>query len=121
MKRVGPKAKIEAWGLRIWQLAREANDGRIWQLAREANDGRIWQLGREANDGRIWQLGREANDGRIWPEDIIGQGRVIWPKGHRAPEGTKSAIKIWCGELAPTWSQVGIAATPIEEGHSAWL
>ncbi|MBW0558758.1 hypothetical protein O181_098473 [Austropuccinia psidii MF-1] len=27
-----------------------------------------------------------------------GQGIMIWPKGHRAPEGS---IKIWCGQLAP--------------------
>ncbi|MBW0467365.1 hypothetical protein O181_007080 [Austropuccinia psidii MF-1] len=58
---------------------------------------------------RIRELAREANDGRIWP------------KGHRAPEGAKLAIKIWCGQLAPTWSQVGITATPTEEGHSLWL
>ncbi|MBW0460398.1 hypothetical protein O181_000113 [Austropuccinia psidii MF-1] len=68
-----------------------------------------------------WGLAMEANDGRIWPDAIIGQGRVLWPKGHRAPEGAKLAIKIWCGQLVPTWSQVGIAATPIEEGHSLWL
>ncbi|MBW0529485.1 hypothetical protein O181_069200 [Austropuccinia psidii MF-1] len=81
----GPKRKIEGWGLRIWELA------------------------------------REANDGRIWPEVIIGQGRVIWTKGHRAPKGAKLAIKIWCGQFAPTRSQVAIAATPIEEGHSLWF
>ncbi|MBW0497943.1 hypothetical protein O181_037658 [Austropuccinia psidii MF-1] len=55
-------------------------------------------------------------------EDMeISHGRVIWPKGHRAPEGAKLAIKIWCGQLAPAWSQTGIAATPIEEVHSLWL
>ncbi|MBW0555953.1 hypothetical protein O181_095668 [Austropuccinia psidii MF-1] len=80
-----PKAKIEAWGLGIGELA------------------------------------REANDGRIWPEAIKGQGRLIWPKLHRALGGAKLAIKIWCGQLAPTWSQVGIAATPMEEGDSLWL
>ncbi|MBW0577478.1 hypothetical protein O181_117193 [Austropuccinia psidii MF-1] len=80
-----PKTKIEAWGLRIWKLA------------------------------------REANDGRIWPEAIKGQGMVIWPKCHRAPEGAILAIKIWCGQLAPTRSQVGIYATPMAEGHSSWL
>ncbi|MBW0549554.1 hypothetical protein O181_089269 [Austropuccinia psidii MF-1] len=32
-----PKKKIEAWGLRIWELAREANDGRIWP--EDINDG----------------------------------------------------------------------------------
>ncbi|MBW0528448.1 hypothetical protein O181_068163 [Austropuccinia psidii MF-1] len=87
----GPQTKIEAWGLRIWELAREANDGRIWPEA--------------------------TNDG--WA--IIGQGSVIWPKGHRAPEGANLAINIWCGQLAPTWSQVGIATTPKEEGHCLWL
>ncbi|MBW0487671.1 hypothetical protein O181_027386 [Austropuccinia psidii MF-1] len=61
------------------------------------------------------ELAREAKDGRIWHEAIKGQGRVIWQKCHRAPEGAKLAIKIWCGQLAPTWSQVGIATTPIEE------
>ncbi|MBW0580550.1 hypothetical protein O181_120265 [Austropuccinia psidii MF-1] len=71
--------------------------------------------------GDMEELAREANDSRIWPEAIKGQGRVIWPKCHGAPEGAKLAIKIWCGRLAPTWSQVGIAATPIEEGHSLWL
>ncbi|MBW0529052.1 hypothetical protein O181_068767 [Austropuccinia psidii MF-1] len=85
MRARGPKANREAWGLRIWELA------------------------------------REANDGRIWPESIKGQGIVIWPKFHRSPEGAKLAIKIWCGQLAPTWSQVGSAATPIEEVHSLWL
>ncbi|MBW0580314.1 hypothetical protein O181_120029 [Austropuccinia psidii MF-1] len=67
------------------------------------------------------ELAKEASDGRIWPEAIKGQARVIWPKCHRAPEGANMAIKIWCGQLAPTWSQVGIAATPIEEGHFLWL
>ncbi|MBW0590944.1 hypothetical protein O181_130659 [Austropuccinia psidii MF-1] len=86
-----PKTKIEAWGLRIWKLAREADDGSIWPEA-------------------IMMVGA-----------IKGQGMVIWPKCHRAPEGAKLAIKIWCGQLAPTWSQVGIAATPMEEGHSLWL
>ncbi|MBW0568489.1 hypothetical protein O181_108204 [Austropuccinia psidii MF-1] len=76
-----PKTKIEAWGLRIWELA------------------------------------TQANDGRIWPGAIIGQGSVIWPKGHRAPEGAQLAIKIWCGHLAPAWSQARVIATPIEEGH----
>ncbi|MBW0468007.1 hypothetical protein O181_007722 [Austropuccinia psidii MF-1] len=59
--------------------------------------------------GDMEGLAREAKDGRIWP------------KGHRAPEGGKLAIKIWCGQLAPAWSQVGIATTPMEEGHSLWL
>ncbi|MBW0487031.1 hypothetical protein O181_026746 [Austropuccinia psidii MF-1] len=66
MKRGGPRNKIGACGLRIWELA------------------------------------REANDGRIWPEAIKGQARVIWPKCHRAPEGAKLAIKIWCSQLTPT-------------------
>ncbi|MBW0529947.1 hypothetical protein O181_069662 [Austropuccinia psidii MF-1] len=26
---------------------------------------------------------------------------MIWPKGHRAPEGPKLAIKVWCGQFAP--------------------
>ncbi|MBW0563247.1 hypothetical protein O181_102962 [Austropuccinia psidii MF-1] len=80
-----PKTRIEAWGLGIWELV------------------------------------REANDGRLWPQAIKGQGIVIWTKCHRDPEGGKLAIKIWCGQLALTWSQVGIAATPMEEGHSLWL
>ncbi|MBW0521174.1 hypothetical protein O181_060889, partial [Austropuccinia psidii MF-1] len=28
----GPKSKTKAWGLVIWKLAKEANDGRIWPL-----------------------------------------------------------------------------------------
>ncbi|MBW0470015.1 hypothetical protein O181_009730 [Austropuccinia psidii MF-1] len=71
--------------------------------------------------GDIEELSREAKDGRIWPGAIKDQGRVIWPKCHRAPEGVKLVIKIWFGKLAPTWSQVGIATAPIEEGHSLWL
>ncbi|MBW0540249.1 hypothetical protein O181_079964 [Austropuccinia psidii MF-1] len=71
--------------------------------------------------GDMEELARESNDGTIWTEAIKGQARVIWPQCHRAPEGAKLAIKIWYGQLAPTWSQVGIAATPIEEGHSLWL
>ncbi|MBW0585019.1 hypothetical protein O181_124734 [Austropuccinia psidii MF-1] len=71
--------------------------------------------------GDMGELAREANDGRIWPGAIKGQGRVIWPKCHRAPEGAKLAITIWCGGSAPAWSQLGIAATSIEEGHSLWL
>ncbi|MBW0583101.1 hypothetical protein O181_122816 [Austropuccinia psidii MF-1] len=75
----------------------------------------------EARGLRVRKVARKANDGRIWPEAINGQGIVIWPKFHRAPEGSKLAIKIWCSQLAPTCSQVGIAATPMEEGHSLWL
>ncbi|MBW0489687.1 hypothetical protein O181_029402 [Austropuccinia psidii MF-1] len=71
--------------------------------------------------GDMEELAREAKDGGIWPEAIKGQGRVIWPKCHRAPEGAKLAIKIWCRQLAQTWSQVGIATKPMEEGHSSWL
>ncbi|MBW0522752.1 hypothetical protein O181_062467 [Austropuccinia psidii MF-1] len=71
--------------------------------------------------GDMEELAREAKDGRIWPEAIKGHVIVIWPKCHRAPEGAKLAIKIWCGRLAPTWSQVEIATTPMEEGHSLWL
>ncbi|MBW0585442.1 hypothetical protein O181_125157 [Austropuccinia psidii MF-1] len=71
--------------------------------------------------GDMEELAMEANDGRIWPEAIKGQGRVICPKCHREPEEAKLDIKIWCGQSSPTWSQVGIAATPIEEGHSLWL
>ncbi|MBW0461936.1 hypothetical protein O181_001651 [Austropuccinia psidii MF-1] len=71
--------------------------------------------------GDIEELAREAKDGSRWPEAITGQGRVIWKKCHTAPEGTKLAIKIWCGQLAPTWSQVRISATPMEEGQSLWL
>ncbi|MBW0486111.1 hypothetical protein O181_025826 [Austropuccinia psidii MF-1] len=37
----GPKTKIEAWGLGIWKLAREANDGRIWPEAIEHQRGPI--------------------------------------------------------------------------------
>ncbi|MBW0558074.1 hypothetical protein O181_097789 [Austropuccinia psidii MF-1] len=56
-----------------------------------------------------WKLAKEANDGRICPN------------GHKAPKGTNWPQKIWCGQLAPTWFQVGIAATPMEEGQSLWL
>ncbi|MBW0574463.1 hypothetical protein O181_114178 [Austropuccinia psidii MF-1] len=100
MKRVGPKAIMRARGQR---------DPPGQKTRIEA-----WGL-------RIWELARKANDGRVWPEAIIGQGSVIWPKGHRAQEGAKLAIRIWCGQLPPTWSQVGIAATPIDKGHSLWL
>ncbi|MBW0569445.1 hypothetical protein O181_109160 [Austropuccinia psidii MF-1] len=71
--------------------------------------------------GDMEELAREAKDGRIWPEAIKGQGSVIWPRCHREPEGAKLAIKIWSGQLAPTWSQVGISATPMEAGHSLCL
>ncbi|MBW0545670.1 hypothetical protein O181_085385 [Austropuccinia psidii MF-1] len=36
--------------------------------------------------GDMEELDREAKDGRIWPEAIKGQGRLIFPKCHRAPE-----------------------------------
>ncbi|MBW0466586.1 hypothetical protein O181_006301 [Austropuccinia psidii MF-1] len=37
---------------------------------------------------------------------IKGHGMVICPKCHRAPEGAELAIKIWCGQLGPAWSQL---------------
>ncbi|MBW0519616.1 hypothetical protein O181_059331 [Austropuccinia psidii MF-1] len=55
----GPKSKIKGWGLVMWKLAKEANDGRIWPEA--MND-----------DG-----------GQDWPKE-----KVLWPNGHRALEGT---------------------------------
>ncbi|MBW0533070.1 hypothetical protein O181_072785 [Austropuccinia psidii MF-1] len=107
MKRVGPKPMMRARGPRTLLGYRERGPGPKKKVE-------AWGL-------RIWELAREVNDGRIWPDAIIGQGRAIWVKGCRAPDGAKLAIKIWCGQLAPTWSQVGIATTPIEEDHSSWL
>ncbi|MBW0587287.1 hypothetical protein O181_127002 [Austropuccinia psidii MF-1] len=89
--------------------------------AKDLGVGNMEELAREANYGRIWPGAMKGQGRVIWPEAIKGNGRLIWPKCHGAPEGDKFAIKIWCGQLAPTWSQVGIAATPIEEGHSLWL
>ncbi|MBW0584068.1 hypothetical protein O181_123783 [Austropuccinia psidii MF-1] len=90
-------------------------------LARGPRTPRPKNKDKDLGVGDMEELAREANDGRIWPWAIKGQGRVIWPKFHRAPEGAKLAIKIWCVQLAPTWSQDEIVATPIEEGHSLWL
>ncbi|MBW0536134.1 hypothetical protein O181_075849, partial [Austropuccinia psidii MF-1] len=38
----GPKTKTETWGLEIWKLAREANDGRIWPKGHGTPKGFNW-------------------------------------------------------------------------------
>ncbi|MBW0572577.1 hypothetical protein O181_112292 [Austropuccinia psidii MF-1] len=80
-----------------------------------------WPIGPNLAPGCFAATIKEEGQTRGCDRAIIGQDSMIWPKGHRGPEGAKLAIKIWCGGLAPTWSQVGIAATPMEEGHSLWL
>ncbi|MBW0566493.1 hypothetical protein O181_106208 [Austropuccinia psidii MF-1] len=50
----GPKRKIETWGLEIWKLAREANDGRIWPEAIEGQGKVIWPNGHGTLEGANW-------------------------------------------------------------------
>ncbi|MBW0527646.1 hypothetical protein O181_067361 [Austropuccinia psidii MF-1] len=105
-----------------WPMDRRGHRGRGPEPPRKQKDTpRPKNKDKDLGVGDMEELAREAKDGRIWPEAIKGQGRVIWPKCHSTPEVDKFAIKIWCGQLAPTWSQVGIATTPIEEGHSLCL
>ncbi|MBW0490726.1 hypothetical protein O181_030441 [Austropuccinia psidii MF-1] len=50
----GPKTRIETWGLEIWKLAREANDGRIWPEAIKGQGKVIWPKGHGKPMGANW-------------------------------------------------------------------
>ncbi|MBW0575135.1 hypothetical protein O181_114850 [Austropuccinia psidii MF-1] len=67
-----PKTKIEIWGLRIWKLAREANDGRIWPEA--INDG---SGNKRSGNGDMAKIPESTRKGKIGHKDMM------WPIGPR--------------------------------------